>query len=380
MMDIDLVNNILNKKHRYNNQKLKKYCHICEMNNHNTNECHFNMKNKIKNNINNKKYKNHKKGRNHHNRKNHLGFINNEPTNKENKDEISSDSDGSIYFINNINDEYINKYQTTWVYDTGASERITNNKDILENFITKKVIMKCANNTICEFSGYGTYKGKINNYNITLNKVLYSDKIAKNLISGIKLAESNIPCEISNKNFKPQLIIKNNNKIIFKTHVNKHNNFKIKTQNNLIPESNTINCLDKNFSDNIWHNRLGHYYNKNLKNYLKLHNVDPKCKHCQISKLNRKSYNGNTPKASRKNEIIYSDIMGPVNESINHSKYVISFIDDATRKGWIFPLKNKSEASKTIINFIKIINNIYPEEKIKIFKSDNTKEYNNKKI
>jgi len=40
--DIDLVNNILNKKHRNNDQKLKKYCHICEMN-HNTNECHFNM-------------------------------------------------------------------------------------------------------------------------------------------------------------------------------------------------------------------------------------------------------------------------------------------------------------------------------------------------
>ena len=251
MMDIDLVNNILNRKHRYSNQKPKKYCHICEMNNHTTNECHFNMKNKNKSNINNKKYKNHKKGRNHHNRKNHLGFINNEPTSKENKDEISSDSDGSIYFINNINDEYINKNQTTWVYDTGASEHITNDKDILENFISKKIIMKCANNTTCEFSGYGTYKGKINNHNITLNKVLYSEKIAKNLISGIKLAESNITCEISNKNFKPQLIIKNNNKTIFKTHVNKHNNFKIKTQNNLIPEPNTINCVDKNFSDNI---------------------------------------------------------------------------------------------------------------------------------
>jgi len=113
MMDIDLVNNILNKKHRNNNQKLKKYCHICEMNNHNTNECHFNMKNKNKNNFNNKKYKNYKKGRNHHNRKKSLGIHNNEPTNKEYKDEISSDLDGSIYFINIINDEYINKNQTT---------------------------------------------------------------------------------------------------------------------------------------------------------------------------------------------------------------------------------------------------------------------------
>jgi len=43
--------------------------------------------------------------------------------------------------------------------------------------------------------------------------------------------------------------------------------------------------------------------------------------------------------------------MGPINCSINNYRYVIIFIDDATRKGWVFTLKNKSEATKTIINF-----------------------------
>lgn len=45
------------------------------------------------------------------------------------------------------------KSKTLWIYDTGASEHITNNKDILINFKEEKIIMKCANNFLCEFNG-----------------------------------------------------------------------------------------------------------------------------------------------------------------------------------------------------------------------------------
>ncbi|ORX76923.1 hypothetical protein BCR32DRAFT_283689 [Anaeromyces robustus] len=103
--------------------------------------------------------------------------------------------------------------------------------------------MKCANNTICNFLGY----------------VYYSDKIAKNLISGIKLAQSGINCEIKNTKFKPELIIKNNNKIIFNTQLNKHNNFKIKTINKNF-KSNNILFINKEYNENIWHNRLDLYH------------------------------------------------------------------------------------------------------------------------
>ncbi|ORX33612.1 hypothetical protein BCR36DRAFT_448949 [Piromyces finnis] len=34
--------------------------------------------------------------------------------------------------------------KTIWTFDTGASEHITNNKDILTNFEEEKVILKCA--------------------------------------------------------------------------------------------------------------------------------------------------------------------------------------------------------------------------------------------
>ena len=50
---------INNKKNNYKYKTdNKSYCHICDMNRHSTNECHFNLKNKennIKNNHNNNK-------------------------------------------------------------------------------------------------------------------------------------------------------------------------------------------------------------------------------------------------------------------------------------------------------------------------------------
>ena len=55
------------------------------------------------------------------------------------------------------------------------------------------------------------------------------------------------------------------------------------------------------------------------------------------------------------NEIIYSDIMGPIDESVNKNKYLITFIDDYSRKAWIYPLENKGDATNTIINFFKFI-------------------------
>jgi len=87
---------------------------------------------------------------------------------------------------------------------------------------------------------------KISNLN-----VWYSDHIAINLLSGSKLAESEIICKINKENYKPKLEIKNNGELIFKTYGNKQNYFKIKTLNKLwsnINKINKINCVNENFS------------------------------------------------------------------------------------------------------------------------------------
>ena len=386
-MDIDLIDNILNMNKDINKYKSNKFCHICNKSNHNTNECYFNGKNKIKDKDKIKTDNRYKKSNNKqkYKNKNYKNHKNSYYISKENNDFIYSDSEKEMFnnlYINNVN--YDNKNNnnkiTTWIYDTGASEHITNNKNILTNFTQKPITMKCANNSTCEFSGYGTYFGKINNKNIKLDKVYYSENISKNLISGIKLSQSNITCEISKYLNKPQLTLTYKNDIILKTYAKKHNNFIIKTKN--ILENKKIFNLEKTQDfKNLWHNRLGHYYNENIEKYLNDHQITKEeCIDCKIAKLPRKPHNGITPKSTKINEIIHSDIMGPISDSINKYKYIITFIDDYSRKSWIYLLKNKTDATNTVINFIKFINNQHPNNRIQILKSDNAKEYNNKKI
>jgi len=45
--------------------------------------------------------------------------------------------------------------------------------------------MKCANDSICEFDGIGTYEGSINGYCIILENVYYSKNVNKRLLNDI---------------------------------------------------------------------------------------------------------------------------------------------------------------------------------------------------
>ena len=89
-------------------------------------------------------------------------------------------------------DHVTNTKSSLWTIDTGACEHITRDKSLLSNFVPNKMVLRCANNTTCTFEGYGTFHGIINNFPVTLNRVLYSKNVNKNLISGIKLASEGI--------------------------------------------------------------------------------------------------------------------------------------------------------------------------------------------
>ena len=65
--------------------------------------------------------------------------------------------------------------------DTGASEHITNSKEILSNFREEK-----------NFNSIGS----IHDYNIKFEYVLYTqNKLIKNFLSGIKLAKNGLKCK-----------------------------------------------------------------------------------------------------------------------------------------------------------------------------------------
>ena len=77
---------------------------------------------------------------------------------------------------------------------------------------------------------------------------------------------------------------------------------------------------------NIFSEELGEF-SKNIDKYLDIHNVkDIFCPDCKISKMKCKSHNKRTPKAKEILEVINSDIIGPINDSITGTKFIITFI------------------------------------------------------
>jgi transposase InsO family protein len=79
-------------------------------------------------------------------------------------------------------------------------------------------------------------------------------------------------------------------------------------------------------------------------------------------------------------ELIHSDVCGPMpSTSINGYVYYVSFIDDYSRKTWVYFLKSKDEVFGKFKEFKALIENL-SERNIKILRSDNGGEYTSKEF
>ena len=103
---------------------------------------------------------------------------------------------------------------------------------------------------------------------------------------------------------------------------------------------------------NLWHQRLGHMSAKGLRvmhsngklSDLKSIDLDM-CESCVFGKQKRVSFKkaGRTPKTT-KLELVHTDVWGPVPVSLVGEKcYFVTFIDDHSRKVWVYFLRQKSE-------------------------------------
>jgi hypothetical protein len=105
----------------------------------------------------------------------------------------------------------------------------------------------------------------------------------------------------------------------------------------------------------LWHFRFGHLnfgglkllHTKDMVKGLPLvDKLERICEGCIFGKQHRESFPvGKSYRAKAPLEIIHSDICGPMQTpSIGGSTYFLTFIDDFSRKTWIYFLKQKSNA------------------------------------
>ena len=83
--------------------------------------------------------------------------------------------------------------------------------------------------------------------------------------------------------------------------------------------------------------------------------VSEVCSACQIGKQHRRPFAPQGKKSSRILELIHTDIWTASTTSLSGCMYFVSFIDDFSRKTWIYTLKNKSEAYQAFRNFKSLV-------------------------
>lgn len=160
---------------------------------------------------------------------------------------------------------------------------------------------------------------------------------------------------------------------------------RIKT-GSLYTTMNVIVIVENNEDAYLWHRRLGHISEKGmgvLQSKGKLHGVNSvKIGLCEDyifgkQKIVSFSKGGKVPKGT-KLELVHTDVWGPSPvESIGGSKYYVTFIDDTTRKVWVYFLKNKSDVYGTFKKWKAIVEN-ETGLRVKCLRSDTGGEYSDK--
>ncbi|KAG7598707.1 Zinc finger CCHC-type superfamily [Arabidopsis suecica] len=246
--------------------------------------------------------------------------------------------------------------EEVWFLDSGCSNHMTGSKEWfsdLEEGINRTV--KLGNDTRMSVVGKGSVKVQISGITQVIPDVYYVPELKNNLLSLGQLQERGLAILIRDGTCK---VYHPSKGAIMETNMSGNRMFFLlatKSQKNSL-------CLQaEDVSEkemNLWHCRFGHLNQEALKllsqkeMVIGLPNLKPTkeiCAVCMVGKQHRASMSKKSSwRASRQLQLIHSDICGPITP-ISHSgkRYILTFIDDFTRKTWAYFLHEKSEAFLT---------------------------------
>jgi len=126
----------------------------------------------------------------------------------------------------------------------------------------------------------------------------------------------------------------------------------------------------------LLHDRLGHPSLPKLKMMvLSLKNLRVlECESCQLGKHVRSSFPQTVQRCNSAFSTIHFDIRGPSRVTSFGFRYFVTFIDEFSRCTWVYLMIDRSELLPIFMLFYNEIENQFGKT-IKIFKSDNAKEY-----
>ncbi|KAL5774241.1 hypothetical protein ACOSP7_011798 [Xanthoceras sorbifolium] len=268
----------------------------------------------------------------------------------------------------------VNSPIESWILDSGASFHATLCREIMENYVSGNFgKVHLADDETLKIVGKGDIRLKLPNGSTwKLQGVRHIPGLKRNLISIGQLDGEGYCTTFSGcewKITKGALVVARGKKC-----------GTLYVTSNL---DNIVAVADADGKSNLWHQRLGHMSEKGMKTLLSkgklpdLKAVDVGlCEDCIFGKQKKVSFAkiGKIPKAE-KLELVHTDVWGPSPvSSLSGSLYYVTFIDDSTRKVWVYFLKKKSEVFDTFRKWKAMVEN-ETGLKIKRLRSDNGGEY-----
>lgn len=275
--------------------------------------------------------------------------------------------------------------ENAWLADSAASKHMTFHKDwfsVFRSTDSSSSVVQIGDNSFVQAEGIGSVEvlALVNGQwePRTLENTLYVPKLKKNLFS-VGAATS----EQYKITFDDSKIEVRNQKVIATGIKMANQCYKMLFKERGVDQANATT----EESVRLWHERLGHpgvnvfkeMASQGLIPGLKRSNIDKFfCESCQSGKIHRLPYHANlNTRASKPGEFIHSDVCGkmPVT-SLGGANYFLLFKDDCTSYRFVYFMKHKSDTFSTFLQFQQMIER-QTGNKIKIFKSDNGREFVN---
>nr|GEX21788.1 retrovirus-related Pol polyprotein from transposon TNT 1-94 [Tanacetum cinerariifolium] len=130
-----------------------------------------------------------------------------------------------------------------------------------------------------------------------------------------------------------------------------------------------------------WHQKLGHMSKQGMKILVDrkllpgLTKVSlPFCEYCVISKQHRLKFKASNSRSFFVLELVHSDVWQAPVQSLRGAEYFVSFINDYSRRCWVYPIKKKSDVFE-VFKVYKMRVELDSGTKIKCLRTDNGGEY-----
>lgn len=269
---------------------------------------------------------------------------------------------------------YVDSPVDSWVLDSGASFHTTPHQNIMENYVAGnygKVYL--ADGLPLDIVGIGDINLKMSDGRVwKITKVRHVPKLMRNLISVGQLDDTGHDVNFGGGAWR----VKKGSIVVARGH--KRGTLYMTTS-----YQDTVAVVENAKQTKLWHCRLGHMSEKGMKLMVEngalpdLKTVDHQmCESCILGKQKRVSFSkgGREPK-SEKLELVHTDVWGPAPvASLGGSYYYVTFIDDSTRKVWVYFMKNKHEVFSVFKRWKAMVEN-ETNLKLKCLRSDNGGEY-----